>query len=244
MENAGNWIKITRDIRESWIWEDSRYLKWWIDIIMLAGYKDKQIRCGNEIVVLERGSFVTSQMKLAERWNVNRETVKRFLELLKFDNMIDYTTDNRKTVIKVLNYSIYQDCGESEPTTSTSDEHTSNQAPNPTPNPAPNPAQHKKGKKGKNIYIAPGARVIPPSIDDVKRYVAENGFLVDPDEFYRTYEPDWMKDGEPIRDWKSLLRGWNRRLVSEKPKNKFHNFNQRNYSTADYDELERMLLGK
>ena len=108
---SGNWIKISRGIRKSWIWEEPKYLKWWIDLIMLAGYEDKRIRCGNEIVVLERGSFVTSQVKLAERWNVNRETVKRYLDLLKADNMIDYTTSNRKTIVKVLNYSVYQDCG-------------------------------------------------------------------------------------------------------------------------------------
>lgn len=234
------WIKLNRGIRDNWVWEKEQYLKWWIDIILRANYKDAKVDCGNEIVVVERGSFVTSQMQLAKDWNVNRETVKRYLDLLKSDNMIDYTTSNRKTVVKVLNYGIYQDLDESDPAT----DPATKQATDHTTDPATDPAQKKKGKKEKNIYIAPGARVIPPSIDDVKRYVAENGFLVDPEEFYRTYAPDWMKDGEPIRDWKSLLRGWNRRLVSEKPKNKFHNFNQRNYSTADYDELERKLLGK
>ena len=245
----GNWIKISRGIRKSWIWEEPKYLKWWIDLIMLAGYEDKRIRCGNEIVVLERGSFVTSQVKLAERWNVNRETVKRYLDLLKADNMIDYTTSNRKTIVKVLNYSVYQDCGESDPATNPA----TKQAPNPATNPATNPAQHKKGKKEKNIYIlAPGAgaRVIPPTLEDVKSYCKENNLVVNPEEFFKTYAPDWMKGDEPIRDWQGLVRGWHRKALRERDKpvsgskNRFRNFDEREHDDAYYDDLEQALLRK
>ena len=32
----GGWIKIYQTIREHWIWERPRYLKWWLDLLMLA----------------------------------------------------------------------------------------------------------------------------------------------------------------------------------------------------------------
>lgn len=60
MNETGNWIKINRGIRESWIWEDPRYLKWWIDILMMASYKDKKILVGKELIKIERGSFINS----------------------------------------------------------------------------------------------------------------------------------------------------------------------------------------
>ena len=117
----------------------------------------------------------------------------------------------------------------------------------------PHGTQHKNEKNEKNIYIAPGAgaRVIPPTLADVKRYVADNQLIVNPEEFFKAYDPDWMKGEKPIRDWQSLLRGWNRRLLKEqeelasrKPKNKFRNFNEREHSDDYYDDLEQALLRK
>lgn len=124
MNETGNWIKINRGIRESWIWEDPRYLKWWIDILMMASYKDKKILVGKELIKIERGSFITSQSKLAERWNVDRRTVKRYLDLLQDAQMIVHILHSKKTIVKVLNYSIYQSTGESIRTTSGTDECT------------------------------------------------------------------------------------------------------------------------
>lgn len=244
---SGNWIKISRDIRESWIWEDPRYLKWWIDILMMASYKDKKILVGKELIKIERGSFITSQSKLAERWNVDRRTVKRYLDLLQDAQMIVHILHSKKTIVKVLNYSIYQSTGESIRTISGTDECTVKC----TDECTVECTQHKKGKKEKNIYIlaqGAGARVIPPTFADVKDYVTENHLSVDPDEFYRTYAPDWMKGDEPIRDWQGLIRGWHRRALRERDKpvsgsrNRFRNFKERDHDDAYYDDLEQALL--
>ena len=43
--------------------------------------------------MIKRGSFHTSEVKLSERWNVSRNTVRKFLKLLQNDNMI--TTKDR-----------------------------------------------------------------------------------------------------------------------------------------------------
>lgn len=247
MNETGNWIKINRGIRESWIWEDPRYLKWWIDILMMASYKDKKILVGKELIKIERGSFITSQSKLAERWNVDRRTVKRYLDLLQDAQMIVHILHSKKTIVKVLNYSIYQSTGESIRTTSGTDECTVKC----TDGCTVECTQHKKGKKGKNIYIlaqGAGARVIPPTLEDVKSYCRENNLVVNPEEFFRAYDPDWMKGNEPIRDWQGLLRGWNRKAVKEKDKpvgkNRFRNFDEREHSDDYYDDLEQALLKK
>ena len=89
--------------------------------------------------------------------------------------------------------------------------------------------------------------MITPTLEDVKDYVSENHLVVDSEEFYRTYAPDWMKGDEPIRDWQGLLRGWNRKALKEKSganakKNRFHNFEERQYDENYYDDLEQALL--
>lgn len=102
-------IRLFRDIRSHWIWEDEKKLKWWIDIIMLANFKENKILVGNKLVELKRGQFHTSEMKLAARWGTNRKTVSAFLNLLEKDNMILTKRTALGTTIEVLNYKEYQD---------------------------------------------------------------------------------------------------------------------------------------
>ena len=72
-----NWIKLNRKIWDSFIWsfENPKYTLAWIDMLLMANYKDKQIRCRGTVETVRRGSFVTSILKLAERWGMNRKTV-------------------------------------------------------------------------------------------------------------------------------------------------------------------------
>ncbi|HAR86652.1 MAG TPA: hypothetical protein DCR69_13050 [Clostridium sp.] len=101
---AEGWIKLHRAIRKNWIWEDAQKLKWWLDILLQANHQERKILIGNELILVERGSFHTSIIKLSERWKVDRKTVKRFLELLQNDNMISLKTSKKGTTIKVSNY--------------------------------------------------------------------------------------------------------------------------------------------
>lgn len=211
--------------------------------------QEQKVLVGNELIELERGSFITSQSQLAKRWNADRRTVKKYLDLLQDAQMIVHILHSKKTIVKVLNYSIYQDTGESIWTTSGTDECTDNC----TGECTDECAQHKKGKKGKNIYIlaqGAGARVIPPTLEDVKSYCKENNLVVNPEEFFKTYAPDWMKGDEPIRDWQGLVRGWHRKALRERDKpvsgskNRFRNFDEREHDDAYYDDLEQALLRK
>lgn len=103
------WIKIHRKIIDHWIWTDSKRLKWWIDLLLLTNHSDKKVMLGGKIVVLKRGSFHTSELKLSERWNVSRNTVRNYLNALEKDNMITTKKTKNGTTIIVHNYGIYQD---------------------------------------------------------------------------------------------------------------------------------------
>lgn len=102
------WIKVYRDIQEHWIWQDANKLKWWLDIILMANHKDNKFLLGNELFEVKRGEFHTSELKLAERWNVSKKSVRSFLELLERDHMVELNKSKKGTTIKVSNYNDYQ----------------------------------------------------------------------------------------------------------------------------------------
>ena len=104
------WISVHRQIQEHWLWADKPFSKGqaWIDMLMLANHEDKKTLIDNNIVVIESGSFVTSEHKLSERWGWSRWKVHEFLNLLQSDNMISAKTDHRKTTINVINYEKYR----------------------------------------------------------------------------------------------------------------------------------------
>lgn len=106
------WIKLHRKLMDHWIWDNPEKLKWWLEIILLANHTDKKILNNNQLEVMERGTFHTSELKLAKRWNVSRNTVRKFLSLLESDNMISIKKANNGTTIKVHNYGLYQENSE------------------------------------------------------------------------------------------------------------------------------------
>lgn len=80
---------------------------------MLANHSDKKIMFNGEFMTVKRGQYLTSMIKLSEKWKWNRKTVSSFLKLLENDKMITKVTDNTKTLITIVNYSIYQSENES-----------------------------------------------------------------------------------------------------------------------------------
>lgn len=103
------WIALHRAIQESWIWEDKPFSKQaaWIDMLLLANHEDNKFLLGNELVVVKQGSFITSELKLMERWGWGKSKTRAFLDLLQNDEMIVKISDRKKTTINIVNYEKY-----------------------------------------------------------------------------------------------------------------------------------------
>jgi hypothetical protein len=116
---ADGWIKLYRQIQEHWIWKDKPYdnRSAWLDILMSAFHKESKTRFNKELITVERGSFPTSERDLAEKWGWSKTKARNFLKLLENDEMIIQKADNKKTIIKVLNYSVYQELENHKKTT-------------------------------------------------------------------------------------------------------------------------------
>lgn len=104
------WVKVHRSILDNPLWQDKPFSKGqaWVDIILLANHTPQKIMLGNSIVEIEAGSFVTSELKLAERWGWSKTKTRAFLKLLQDEQMIDKISDRKKTTINVVNYSRFQ----------------------------------------------------------------------------------------------------------------------------------------
>ena len=108
---AQGWISIHRQLQSHWLWEDKPFSRGqaWIDLLLLANHADKTIMLGNELIEVQAGSFITSELKLMERWGWSKTKVRSFLELLQKDKMIVKKTDRKKTTIIIENYGVFQD---------------------------------------------------------------------------------------------------------------------------------------
>lgn len=105
------WVSLHREIQEHWLWEDKPFSKGqaWLDLILLANHKDNKFLLGNELCEVKEGSFITSELKLMERWGWGKEKTRNFLNLLQTDNMIIKKADRKKTTITIVNYSKFQE---------------------------------------------------------------------------------------------------------------------------------------
>lgn len=85
-------------------------------------------------------------------------------------------------------------------------------------------------------------RFAPPTPENVSEYCREKGLNVDADRFVDFYESkNWYVGKNKMKDWKAAVRNWARSQRqestakgTEKPRNRFDNFQQREY---DYDAL-------
>lgn len=104
------WIKIHRDMLYHEIWSDKPFSKGqaWIDLILLANHSDNKCMVGNKVETIKRGSFITSELKLMDRWGWGRKKVQLFLKFLEGESMIVRNANNKRTAITIVNYDVYQ----------------------------------------------------------------------------------------------------------------------------------------
>ena len=106
------WMPIYRRLQDHWLWQDKPFAKGqaWLDLLLLASHNDNDFLFGNQVIKNEVGSFITSELKLMERWGWSKTKVRAFLKLLQDEQMIVKKSDNKKTTISIVNYSVYADC--------------------------------------------------------------------------------------------------------------------------------------
>ena len=154
---SNGWIKLHRKILDCFIWQDKPYDKAraWIDLLLIAMHHDKKMLIDDEVVMIQRGSFMTSIVKLADRWGWSRNKVVRYLDMLESEHMLNTKRTPKGTLITIVKYDDYQLSDMSCESTNESTNETTNETPNESTDGATyesaDESQNKNIKNNKNV---------------------------------------------------------------------------------------------
>lgn len=203
------WISVHRSLQCHWLWDEKPFSKGqaWIDMLMMANHADKKFLLGNELVEVKTGSFITSELKLMERWGWGKTKTRAFLDLLQKDGMIVKISDRKRTTIIIENYSDFQD---SQTTDKPQTDHSQT-----TGRPSADTNNNVNNDNNVNNNNKKG-RFTPPTIEEVAAYCQERKNGVSPEAFINHYtSKGWMIGKNKMKDWKAAVRTWENR---QKPK--------------------------
>ena len=105
------WIKLHRSITSHWLYTEKRkFSKFeaWNDILLTVNFSPAKTIIKGKIININRGESIISLENWGKRWNWDKSAVKRFLELLKKDSMIELKNETVTTRLTVCNYDTYQ----------------------------------------------------------------------------------------------------------------------------------------
>lgn len=106
-----DYIKLNRCIKHNWLWTDDEPFdkrSAWIDLLLLASWKDEKKLYGGKLLVFKHGTVYKSMSELASRWRWHRTTVSRFLKVLESDEMVTVDATTHGTTITIVNWDFYQ----------------------------------------------------------------------------------------------------------------------------------------
>lgn len=166
------YIKLNRSILETELWQDKPFDKAraWVDLLLLASWKDHDEIYRGRIAHRKRGEVNCSIRWLADRWGWSVNKVKRYLDLLSGLGMCTRNGSTNGTTLTIEKYAFYQDrVSTDEYTHEHTDEHTDEHTREP---------HQKKGKERKRIAKNARARGEGISFEELaeqmEREAAEN----------------------------------------------------------------------
>lgn len=112
------WIKIHRQIKKNWVFEDAEYLKAWVIILLEVNHTPKKIPIKSQIFTCNRGESLKSLDTWSALFGVkwNKSKVRRFFAMLESDSMIIIKSETVTTRLSVCNYDGYQDIANADET--------------------------------------------------------------------------------------------------------------------------------
>jgi hypothetical protein len=201
------WICIYRKMQDCWVWDDKPYSygQAWVDLLLLVNHREKKVMFDGKLITVSKGQRITSIRQLADSWGWSRTKVTNFLNLLESDKMIERKSDNKKTLITVVNYEVYQYLGDTEKPQKSrrSDTEKPQESTNNNDNNDNNIKDTLVGEK------EPRKNFIPPTEEEVESYCSERGNGITGQQFCNFYaSKGWMVGKNKMKAWKAAVRTW------------------------------------
>ncbi len=201
------YIKLYRKSEENPLYFAEVFTKWqaWSDLILIANHKEKTLSIRGNLIKINRGQTAYSEDTLALRWKWSRGKVRRFINYLKTEQQIEQQQSNVLNILTIKNYDIYHGNGTTDGTTD--GQQTVQQT---------DTNNNDKNVNNDNNKVMQ-RKFIPPTLDDITKYIKENNYTVDPNVFLKYFtESNWIdSNGKKVKNWKQKIITWNGR--NQKP---------------------------
>ena len=100
-QGTAGYITIPMAVLDSWVGQDSRYLKWWTWLRREASWVEREVWFNRQQVYLQPKQVLVSVNMLVKQWQVSKPTVIRFLQHLEQEELIERQVDSHKTIITI-----------------------------------------------------------------------------------------------------------------------------------------------
>lgn len=189
------WVKLHRTITDSFVFQNPDRLKFWIWCLCKATHTKRKHNVGLQEIELLPGQFVFGRNKASVELNMAESKVYRLIKTFENKNKIEVKSNNKFSVITVVNWSFYQDSEQQIEQQSNNNLTTNQQQSNTNKN-------VKKEKNVKNVFI-------PPTLEEVFQYCSERNNNVDAQKFIDFYESKgWYVGKTKMKSWKASVRTW------------------------------------
>lgn len=109
MADDYTWIKLHRKLLDNGLMKNPNLLQLFIYCLLRANHKPNEIIFNNELVRIERGSFITGRFEIAKDLKMNPASVYKNLKKLEKLSYISLNSNNKFTMLTVIKYNSYQD---------------------------------------------------------------------------------------------------------------------------------------
>ncbi len=102
------YILIWRKILETSFYKDSYALHLAMHLLLKANHKENSFTFNKKNIVIQRGQMICGRFTLSQETGIKPSTIRNKLALLKNIGFLDIKSNNKFSIISILNYESYQ----------------------------------------------------------------------------------------------------------------------------------------
>lgn len=102
------WIMLHRKILDNWVSQEPEMLSVWIRILLEANHADTKRMFNGCHIEVKRGQLIFGLNAFSLKSGVSENKVRRYVDLLEKDGMINRLKTNKYSIISIVNFDSYQ----------------------------------------------------------------------------------------------------------------------------------------
>lgn len=240
------WVKLHRAVCESAVFDDAEILRLWIYILINAAHKDHDTIYQGKIVHIKKGEFVTGRKILAREFKLSESKIYRMLTTLAELGNIEIKSNNKFSLVTVVNWAKYQDDSENLNNKRTANEQQLNNKRTTDEQQLNTTEEWKEWKEciewkedvdvrtREDDFIPPST----PTLHDIRNFCIDRDSIIDPARFYNYYSRvGWDKCG----DWQIKIEEWENNAYANNDRERVEKL--KNYCSFEKDDKQVIDLG-